>query len=309
MKQIVIDCDPGVDDAAAIMMAYAHPGIAIKAITTVSGNVSVSQTTVNALKVLDIINARSIPVFAGASSPLIGSSNDASFFHGLDGLGDLNLPESVRAVENDPACLALINLAKESPGELSLIAIGPLTNLALALRIDPDLPSYYKELVIMGGAYLGKGNTDNFPCEFNVFSDPEAAAVVFEKWPMLTMVSWEATLDHSLPYTFVEEIRQYDNPRSDFLEIIMKRMNLIIKDNFNKNVCFTADPLAMAVMIEPEIVLESTEKFIQVELTGMFTRGMTVVDWFGASRKEPNARIIQKINLDRFIELMHLSVK
>jgi purine nucleosidase len=309
MKQIVIDCDPGVDDAAAIMMAYAHPEIAIKAITTVSGNVSVSQTTINALKVLDLIDARSIPVFAGASSPLLGSSNDASFFHGLDGLGDLNFPESVRTVENDPACLALINLAKESPGELSLIAIGPLSNLALALRIDPDLPSYYKELVIMGGAYLGKGNTDNFPSEFNVFSDPEAAAVVFEKWPMLTMVSWEATLDHSLPYTFVEQISQYDNPRSEFLVKIMKRMNLIIKENFNKNVCFTADPLAMAVMIEPEIVLKSIEKFVQVELTGKFTRGMTVVDWFGASGEEPNARIIQKINLDRFIELMYLSVK
>ena len=309
MKQLVIDCDPGIDDAAAIMMAYAHPEITIKAITTVSGNVSVSQTTVNALKILDLINAKSIPVFVGASSPLLGSSNDASFFHGMDGLGDLNLPKSDRTAENDSACLALINLAKEKPGKLSLIAVGPLTNLALALRIEPDLPSYYKELVIMGGAYLGKGNTDNFPCEFNVFSDPEAAAVVFEKWPMLTMVSWETTLNHSLPYTFVEQIRQYDNPRSDFLEIIMKRMNLIIKESFNKNVCFIADPLAMAVMIEPEIVLESIEKFVQVELTGKFTRGMTVVDWFGASGKEPNSRIIQKVNLDRFIELMYLSVK
>lgn len=309
MKQIVIDCDPGVDDAAAIMMAHSHPEITIKAITTVSGNVSVSQTTINALKVLDLISAKSIPVFAGASSPLLGSSNDASFFHGMDGLGDLNLPESVRAVENDPACLALINLAKKTPGELSLIAVGPLTNLALALRIEPDLPSYYKELVIMGGAYLGKGNTDNFPCEFNVYSDPEAAAVVFEKWPMLTMISWEATLNHPLPFSSVDQICQYDNPRSDFLVKIMRMMNSIIKENLNKNVCFTADPLAMAVMIEPEIVLDSIEKFVQIELTGKFTRGMTVVDWYEASRKEPNARIIKKINLDRFIELMHLSVK
>lgn len=305
MKRIIIDCDPGIDDAAAIMMAYMHPETEIEAITTVSGNVNVTQTTANALKVLDILEAKSIPVFPGASSALLGSTNDAGFVHGRDGLGDLHMPESIRPVEKDPASLALIEMAKESPRELSLIALGPLTNLALALRLEPDLPGYYKELVIMGGAYLGKGNTENFSAEFNIFSDPEAAAVVFRNWPMLIMVTWEATLDHNLPDTFVQSLRLCDNPRSAFLEKTLSRVSAIKKEGFNTNVCLAADPLAMAVTIEPEIVLESTKKFVDVELLGRYTRGMTVVDWFGVSRQHPNVEIIQKVNRERFIELMY----
>lgn len=245
-------------------------------------------------------------MFSGASSSLIGSICDVSLIHGKDGLGDLCIPESSRPVEKDPASLALIKLAKQSPRELSLIAIGPLTNLALALVIEPGLPGYYKELVIMGGAYLGKGNTENFPAEFNIFSDPEAAAVVFKKWPMLTMVTWEATLDHNLPNTFVDSLRLYDNPRGIFLGKTLNRVSSIVNKNFHKNIFFTADPLAMAVMIEPEIVLESTKKFVGVELLGRYTRGMTVVDWFGKSKQHPNVEIIQKINRERFLELMYL---
>lgn len=306
MKKIIIDCDPGIDDAAAIMMAYMHPKTEIEAITTVSGNVNVTQTTANALKVLDILEAKSIPVFSGASTALLGSTNDASFVHGKDGLGDLHISDSNRPVEKGPASLALIEIAKESPGEMSLIALGPLTNLALALRLEPDLPDYYKELVIMGGAYLGKGNTENYSAEFNIFSDPEAAAVVFRNWPMLTMVTWEATLDHNLPNSFVESLRLYDNPRSTFLEKALSKVSAVIKENFNTNVCLAADPLAMAVMIEPEIILESTKKFVEVELLGRYTRGMTVVDWFGVSRQHPNVEIVQKINKNRFFELMSL---
>jgi purine nucleosidase len=305
MKRIVIDCDPGIDDAAAIMMAYMHPETVIEAITTVSGNVNVTQTTANAHKVLDILEAESIPVFSGASSALLGTKNNASFVHGSDGLGNLKEPDSVRFPEKDPACLALINLAKESPGELSLIAIGPLTNLALALRIEPSLPGYYKELVIMGGAYLGKGNTENFPAEFNIYSDPEAAAVVFEKWPILTMVTWETTLDHNIPNTFLESLHLYDNPRSVFLGKTLNRVIKMSNENINTNVCFAADPLAMAVMIEPEIVLECTKKFVAVELLGRYTRGMTVVDWSELSRQQPNVEIIQKVDRERFVELMY----
>lgn len=309
MKRIIIDCDPGIDDALAIMMAYMHSETEIEAITTVSGNVNVDQTTANVLKILDVLEADSLPVFVGAKSSLLGKSDGAGAIHGLDGLGDLDLTESDRLVENDPACLALTKLAKEKPGELSLIAIGPLTNLALALHLEPNLPKYYKELVIMGGAYLGKGNTENFSAEFNIFSDPEAAAVVFEKWPQLTMLTWEATMDHALPKIFLEKLSQYNNPRSGFVEKTMNKVLAFIKKNLYKNVCYTADPLAMAVMIEPEIIIKSTEKFVRVELTGKYTRGMTVVDWFDFSQQKPNASIIQRVDMDRFIDLMDSIVK
>lgn len=308
VKRIVIDCDPGIDDAQAIMMAYAHPDIKIEAITSVSGNVDVLHTTANALKILDVLGAESIPVYAGASSALVEVSENASLVHGEDGLGDLELPESTRHVEEEPAAVALTKLAKANIGELSLIAIGPLTNIALSLHLEPNLPNLFKELVIMGGAYFSQGNTKNYPAEFNIYTDPDAAHFVFERWSKITMVTWEATLSHGIPYETVLALSRNDNPRSEFLRELMERAKPFLKTQ-NNNMSFFADPLAMAVMLAPEIVQQSADKYVQVERFGRLSRGMTVVDWWGASQKEPNVKIIQKVDLKRFIELFQMAFK
>ena len=309
MKRIVIDCDPGIDDAQAIIMAHRHPNIKIEAITSVSGNVGIDQTTENVLKILDVLEADQIPVYQGAASGLVEQGNNASFVHGKNGLGDVEIPKSKRKIEEDPAALALIQLAKENPGELELIAIGPLTNLALALRLDPQLPSRYKRLVIMGGAHFAQGNTENLPAEFNIYADPDAASVVFENWEKLTMISWEATVSHGMPINDYQALFGYDNPRSAFLQKVTAKSLDYLKTVLKTNMSFSADPLAMAVLMEPDIVTEVEEKYVQVERFGRLTRGMTVVDWWGLTNKPPNTEIVMKVDTLRFFDLMNLAVK
>jgi purine nucleosidase len=304
MKKLVIDCDPGIDDAQAIIMAHQYPFATIEALTTVCGNVSLDRTTANALRILDLLEVDGLPVFAGAQTALVESGENASYVHGKDGLGGVDLPISKRRIKKEHAVLALIRLGKQNPGSLSLIAIGPLTNLALALRLDPDLPSYYDRLVIMGGAYYGQGNTRNFPAEFNLFADPEAASVVFSGWPKLTMISWEATIAHGLPLDDYKAIMEHRNPRSQFLKNSTKLVLSFIQENFNTQMSFAADPLAMAVMLEPDIVTKSVEKFVQIERFGRTSRGMTVVDWWGASQMAPNVEIVLEVDQGRFFELL-----
>ena len=307
MRRIVIDCDPGIDDAQAIMMAYQHPGVHIEAITTVAGNVGVDHTSENALKILDALDADPVPVFVGARTALVETGNRASHIHGEDGLGDAGLPVSSRQLENEPAALALIKMGKENPGELELIAIGPLTNLALALRLDPDLPSRYKRLVVMGGAYYAQGNTPNLPVEFNFYADPDAAAVVFDNWPMLTLVTWEATLAHGIDLARYDALMNFDNKRSQFLKKITRKLAIFMKEVFRRDVSYLADPLAMAVLLEDDIILEAIEKHVLIERTGALTRGMTVVDWFDHSKNKPNALIVKKVDQDRFIALLQMA--
>jgi purine nucleosidase len=304
MKRLVIDCDPGIDDAQAIIMAHRHPEVQIEAITAVCGNVGINRTAGNALKVLDLLSAEDIPVFAGADTALVEPSENASFVHGEDGLGGVDLPTSTRGIEKEHAALALIRLAKQNPRELALIAIGPLTNLALAIRLEPSLPDLFDRLVIMGGAYYGQGNTRNFPAEFNLYADPEAASVVFSNWPMLTMISWEATISHGLPFDDFKALMEYDNPRSQFLKNSTKQLLAFIETNFNTQMSYAADPLAMAVMLEPDIVTQSAEKFVQIERFGRFSRGMTVVDWWGTSQKAPNVEIVLEVDKARFFNML-----
>ena len=307
MRRIIIDCDPGIDDAQAIMMAYRHPDVVIEAITTVVGNVGVAHTTANALKVLDVLNAEAIPVFKGAQTGLVEQGDNASFFHGEDGLGDANIPESSRSIQDEPAALALIRLGRAHPGEMELIAIGPLTNLALALRLDPELSTYYKRLVIMGGAYFAQGNTLNLTSEFNIFADPEGAKVVFDNWPELTMVSWEATIAHCLSMETYLSLLSLENPCSAFLNRVSQKSLQFFINKGQGSMSFAADPLAMAVLIEPEIVQESVKKFVQIERYGHLSRGMTVVDWFDISKREPNVNIVRKVDSDRFFEIFRLA--
>lgn len=307
MKRLVIDTDPGVDDAQAIMMASAHPDAKIEALTTVSGNVSLSLNTANACKILDVLE-ESAPIYAGCEYALVEQAPNASFVHGSDGLGDCDIPTSSRKVEDEHAVNALVRLGNQFPGELSLVALGPLTNIAMAVRLDPELPSKYKELIVMGGAIYAKGNTHITTSEFNVYKDPEAAAIVFENWPEFTLVSWETTMDHGLNVDKLKKLQESDSPRGQFFNKISVKTIAFIQEVLKREMLFAADPLAMAVALEPDIVTESEKRFIQVELIGKASRGQTIVDWNGTTEKNPNANIVLKVNEDRFFELLHAAV-
>lgn len=307
MVRLVIDTDPGVDDAHAIMMALAHPDVRVEALTTVAGNVSLDHTTANALKILDVMGRSDIPVYSGAPRALIARNPFADDVHGQDGLGNCGWPASSRAAEKEHAALALIRLANENPGELTLVAIGPLTNLALAVSLDPTLPGKYQRLVIMGGAIRAMGNTTPV-AEFNTYADPDAAAIVFEAWPKFSLVSWETTMAHPFYPAQVAEMLAVQSPRAEFFRQITANTLKFIKEYLGQDMLFGADFLAVAAAIEPQIVQRAEDHFVDVELQGAKTRGQTIVDWFNRTGKPANASVVETMNAARLWELMQMAL-
>lgn len=303
MKRLIIDTDPGVDDAHAILLALAHPDVQVEAITTVNGNVCLDLTTANALKILDAAG-RDIPVYRGCDRPLISRLASAVHVHGEDGLGDCNLPASKKSVQSEHAVHALVRMANEHPGEFILAVIGPLTNLAVALSLDPALPQKIKQLVIMGGAIYARGNTSTVTAEFNIHTDPEAAHMVFSSWPMLTLLSWETTLAHVFTRPDLDRFFNLGTSRAKFFYDTNQKILSYIQERLGRDILFAPDGLAMAVAVEPEIVTRSEKRHVSIELHGSQTRGQTVVDWYGSTQKTPNVEIILEVNQERFIQLM-----
>ncbi|NID16042.1 nucleoside hydrolase [Luteibacter yeojuensis] len=298
---LLIDTDPGVDDALAILMAHRHAEVT--ALTVAAGNVGLDHTVRNARTLVELIGANT-PVHPGCPSPLVRQpEEDAAFVHGMDGFGDVGFAEPAHAAETEHAALALVRLTRERPGELTLVALGPLTNLALAVRLDPTLPARIKRLVIMGGAVTGHGNTGKLPAEFNIGFDPEAAHVVFEAFPMFDLVDWEATVRHAFADEVYERWVASGDRRAAFFEKIFgtaRRFNA----KHERTGFIAADALAMAVALEPGIVVREETRHVAVELDGRLTRGATVVDWQRRLGGRPNARIVLEVDQDRFGELI-----
>ena len=306
MTRLIIDTDPGVDDAHAIMAALTYPQATVEAIMTVSGNVSLAKTTANACLILDILE-RDIAVYAGCDRPLVGDAVDASSFHGPDGLGNSRYKPSQRQVEHEHAVNALIRLANAHPGELTLAAIGPLTNVALATRLDPALPDKIARLVVMGGAILGQGNVTP-AAEFNAYADPEAAAIVFDTWADLTLVSWETTLNHSMSAAKVDALLALDSPRAKFFRRITMQSLKGREKRLGQRTLLAPDLLAIAVALEPEIVSSAVAHNVQVELSGRYTRGCTTVDWSDTEEKEPKADLVLQLDTERVFEMLRAAL-
>jgi inosine-uridine nucleoside N-ribohydrolase len=249
---LILDVDTGTDDALALAYAVASPRIDLVAVSTVAGNVDIEKTTANTLAVLDWLGAEDIPVHRGASRPLVRPHRDAIYFHDEGGLGGAQLPPSRRSIGADRGPAALIRLARLRPGELTLVTLGPLTNLAIALNVEPTLPELLKAVVVMGGAFTVPGNTTP-AAEFNILVDPEAAEQVFSApFPSLTVVGldvteqvaltrddWEAVnVDSSLPPTarLLREVGAFAYSR-------------LGRDQFSLH-----DPLSVAVAIDPTLI-------------------------------------------------------
>ena len=307
MQRLIIDTDPGVDDAQAILMAAAHPNAKIEALLAVGGNVGLEHTVRNALTLVEVVD-QDIPVYAGCGAPLVSFQEDAAFVHGSDGLGGTGIVPKSRKAESEHACTALVRMVSAEPDEFTLVAIGPLTNIAVALKLDPDLPNKLKRFVIMGGAVTGKGNTSNVSAEFNIYHDPEAAYVVFEAWAkagkMIEVYDWEATVRHGIDGDIIDNWAKIDNPRAKFFDAVTSGTMKWIREVMGINRMFGADPQAMAVVLEPDIVLTAEEHHLMVETQGEFARGQTIVDWGDRTGKPINARVILTIDEARYQQLM-----
>lgn len=306
MNRFVIDTDPGVDDAHAIILACTHPSATVEALTTVAGNVSLAQATRNALIILDVIG-HNAPVFPGCEDALVIPTPHRAISHGTDGLGNSGYPPSPRQPSAEHAVHALIRLANEAPNELTLVALGPLTNIALATRLDPALPQKYKRLVVMGGAIHAHGNSWERTSEFNFYCDPEAAAIVFARWPMLTLLSWETTVAHGLTPDQVTDLAHHHSPCAEFFRRTIQ--SRFATPEARRERLYEPDPLAMAVALEPDIVTRAEARYVEIELAGKFTRGQTVIDWYDLTGRPPNTSLVHAVNQERFLELMRLSLQ
>lgn len=289
--KILIDTDPGVDDALAILMAHRHADVV--GLSIAAGNVGLGHTTANALKLLETIGA-STPVFAGCAGPLLARPpQDAAFVHGLDGFGDTGYLPGVRRADGESAALAILRLARELAGKLVIVAMAPLTNLALALRLDPELPSRVARLVVMGGAVTGRGNT-SVAAEFNIGFDPEAAHIVFSAWPQIELVDWELTTRHGIGFDTIARWCAADDPRARFFDAISRKTRAWSQARGRRQLML-ADPLAMAVALQPGLVLRAQERHVEIALHGA-VRGATLVDWENRSGKATNARIVVDVD-------------
>lgn len=277
---LLIDTDPGVDDALALLMAFDAPQYDVVALTIAAGNVGLTHTVANALKLCEVAGV-DIPVHAGCDAPLLHPAPDASYVHGRDGFGDIDYTPATRQAEAEHAAQAIIRLSHAHAGRLAVCMLGPLTNLAVALKLDPTLPQRIGRMVVMGGAVTGQGNTTP-TAEFNIGFDPESAHLVFEAFAaagrLVEVADWEAVIRHGMLHADVERWLQADHPRARFYEAISRRTREWSAGLRGAH-WHAADALAMALVVAPEHARRLERRPLRVELTGPETRGMTVVDW------------------------------
>lgn len=299
---LLIDTDPGVDDALALLMAFADMQSGrgrhdVVGLTIAAGNVGLEHTVANALKLCEVCDV-DVPVYAGTAEPLLHPARDAAYVHGRDGFGDTGYVRSARGAQAEHAALAILRLSHEYAGRLLLVALGPLTNLALALKLDPALPRRVARCVVMGGAVDARGNITP-AAEFNIAFDPEAAHVVFSAFPRIELVDWQAVMAHGVPHAAMGRWLAADSPRARFYAEISAHTRAWARSG-RGDLWHVADALAMAQALQPEGALEMPERPLAVELGGRHTRGATVIDWNRQEGRADNAAILVRYDQARF---------
>ncbi|TVK90629.1 putative uridine nucleosidase 1 [Bagarius yarrelli] len=318
-KLMIIDCDCGIDDAQAIMLALSSSNVRILAITCCFGNTDVDNVCQNVLRVLSVCQRTQIPVFRGANICLMGTEKQFKDHFGTDGLGDV-LPDRdsynwQTQIQKEHAVNSLIRLVNEHPGQISLVALGPLTNLALAVKLDPSLPQKLKDLYIMGGNMEGKGNM--MPCaEFNFYMDPESAYIVLEEYVCPTHIAtWEFTCRNKLSWEFFNEMISQDTAAARFMKMITSKCWAFSREpglNTRDIVFGTGfvpyDSFAVAACVDGSVITESIECGVRVEIQGELGRGMMALDLTG-KLKSHRVFVMKTCNLTKFSSMLMASVQ
>jgi purine nucleosidase len=289
MRKFLIDTDTGSDDAVAILMALSAPDIRVLGLTTVAGNVGVEQATHNALLTAEVAGVE-VPVFPGAAAPLSRSHQDAHWFHGRDGLSDRDYPPPRRQPEREHAVDAILRLASEFRG-VTLVTLGPLTNVALALARDPKLASKVGRCVVMGGAPCCEGNVTP-AAEYNIWVDPEAARIVFRSGMIIEMVGWHVSRGASvLSEAEIADILALGTAKARFAIECNTRAKQAYRVQTGETGLSLADPTAMAIALDRSIGLSWSRHLVEVECASELTRGMTVVDRLNVAADDNNREV------------------
>lgn len=314
-KKVIIDTDPGTDDAMAIMLALNSPELDVRALTVVPGNVTAKQGLENALRMISLANRCDIPVAAGAQHPLFQKLITAEFWHGKNGLANIELPASKCKVDARYGPDLIIEMVHAAPHEITLVPVGPLTNIALAVEKDPSIVPLVKEVIIMGGSITGGNSTA--AAEANIYNDPEAAQIVFQAgWP-LTMVGLDVGDKALFSKKYLDQLGQTHGPVNDFIHKVATYL-VELSAQFGSDGTPMYDPLAVGVAIDASLVKAPT-MHVDVETRGEFSRGETVPnrrnavernvlhgDRYiieGLDKVEPNAKVCVEVDADRFLQM------
>lgn len=292
MPKLLLDCDPGLDDALALLLAHSDPAIDLVAVTTVGGNVSLENTTRNALQLREYLGFAGVPIASGAAGAANGTMRDAAHVHGDEGLGNVRLPEAALPIADSSAVDLIVRTLEAEPGAIHLVATGPLTNIALAIEREPRIAEWAASFTIMGGSFT-RGNTTP-AAEFNIYADPEAAASVFAAGWTVVMVGLDLTLQAVATPAIVERMRALGPLGTDLAAPLSEFW--VDPDDPGWNGQAMHDLCAVAYVSRPDL-FESRSARVDVETRGDFTEGMTVVDF---SASAPNAIVPFRLDVDAF---------
>jgi purine nucleosidase len=302
-RPIILDCDPGQDDAVAILMALAAPDeLRLLGITTVAGNVPLALTAANARRICELAGRTDVPVFAGCPRPLLRPLRTAEQVHGNTGLDGADLPAPRMPLRDRHAVDFMVGAVAEAPpGTVTLCATGPLTNLAMAIVKSPEVMARLAEIVLMGGA-IGLGNTTP-SAEFNIFVDPHAAHVVFTGGVPITMMGLDVTHQALTTPQRLAAIRAIGTPAADAVAGMLAFCDRHDVARYGMPGGPLHDPCVIAYLLRPEL-FSGREAHVAVETTSELTMGRTVVDWWGIAGEPPNARVMNRLDADGFYALL-----
>ena len=327
-KKFIIDADTGSDDAVAILMALRDPTVEVLGITLVSGNVPLQQGILNTLYTAELCEVP-VNVYAGADRPLTRNyieeytlkdfservrtlspdSVSGQCVHGVDGMGDIGIKPENEQYEEQGAVDYLIKSFSESPNEITLVTLGPLTNIANAINEDPTIVNKIEHCYIMGGTSDGTGNV-SAAAEYNIWVDPEAAKIVFDSGLGITMVGW----DNSFKYAMLKEkeindLKSLNTKYADFCVDIQKTLTELTHETYGFYGFDLPDPITMAIALDNSIILESQQLHVLVDTRDGITRGQTIVDYFNAEKGKQNVRVVTKSDNEGFLNLLTSLVK
>ena len=327
-KKFIIDADTGSDDAVAILMALRDPRVDVLGVTVVSGNVPLKQGIINTLSTAELCDAE-IKVFAGADKPLTREyleiytleefqkhvqtlspdSVTAQCVHGVDGMGDIGVEPQNKNYEEQDAVDYLIDSFNNNPNEITLVTLGPLTNIAKAIQKDRSIVKKIQHCYVMGGTSDGSGNV-SAAAEYNIWVDPEAAKIVFNSGLAVTMVGWDNSYKYAmLKDKEINELKSLKTKYADFCVDIQKTLIELTYASYGFYGFDLPDPITMAIALDNDIILESQQLHVLVDVRDGITRGQTIVDYFNAEQGDQNVRVVTKSDNLGFLNLLTELVK